>query len=100
MVSRLVDSEKENAVGKLSKNGWKHLKERDAIKKSFEFGNFIEAFGWMTKVAIHAEKMNHHPEWLNVYKTVEVILTTHDCGGLSDLDLKMAEKMDLLVEQN
>ena len=65
--------------------------------KTFTFGNFIEAFGWMTSVAITAEKLNHHPEWFNVYKTVEVTLTTHDTGGLSDLDLKLAKRMDALA---
>ena len=97
MVLKLSESEKENALRTLSKNGWTHLKERDAISKNFEFVNFIEAFAWMTKVAIYAEKMNHHPEWLNIYKNVEVILTTHDCAGLSDLDLKLAGKMDFLA---
>lgn len=66
-------------------------------EKAFIFGNFIEAFGWMTSVALVAEKMNHHPEWSNVYKTVKVTLTTHDTGGLSDLDLKLAKRMDALA---
>ncbi|MBT8411532.1 MAG: 4a-hydroxytetrahydrobiopterin dehydratase [Octadecabacter sp.] len=66
-------------------------------EKTFTFRNFIEAFGWMTSVAIAAEKLNHHPEWFNVYKTVKVTLTTHDTGGLSDLDLKLAQKMDALA---
>ena len=66
-------------------------------EKTFVFGNFIEAFGWMTSAAIVAEKLNHHPEWFNVYKTVKVTLTTHDTGGLSDLDLKLAQKMDALA---
>lgn len=65
--------------------------------KTFIFKNFIEAFGWMTSVAITAEKLNHHPEWFNVYKTVKVTLTTHDTGGLSDLDLKLAKRMDALA---
>ena len=95
---KLIDSDKEEAVRELSKNGWKYQSERDAISKTFEFANFIEAFSWMTKVAIWAEKLNHHPEWSNVYKKVEVFLTTHDCGGISDLDLQMAKKMDLFME--
>lgn len=65
--------------------------------KTYQFKNFIEAFGWMTSVAIVAEKLNHHPEWFNVYKTVKVTLTTHDTGGLSDLDLKLAKRMDALA---
>ncbi|MFT7369581.1 MAG: 4a-hydroxytetrahydrobiopterin dehydratase [Octadecabacter sp.] len=67
-------------------------------QKTFTFKNFVEAFGWMTSVAIVAEKMDHHPEWSNVYKTVNVTLTTHDTGGLSNLDLKLAKKMDALAE--
>ena len=66
-------------------------------EKTYTFTNFIEAFGWMTSAAIVAEKLNHHPEWFNVYKTVKVKLTTHDTGGLSDLDLKLAQKMDALA---
>ena len=98
MVMKLIDSDKEEAIRELSKKGWKYQSERDAISKTFEFANFIEAFSWMTKVAIWAEKLNHHPEWSNVYKKVEVFLTTHDCGGLSDLDLQMAKKMDLSIK--
>ncbi|MEM9437506.1 MAG: 4a-hydroxytetrahydrobiopterin dehydratase [Pseudomonadota bacterium] len=74
--------------------GWAHDPERDAITKSFVFGNFIEAFGWMSRMAITAEKLNHHPEWFNVYKTVDVTLTTHDVGGLSEFDGKLAKAMD------
>ena len=85
-------------MNNLKKNGWKYLKDEDAICKNFEFNNFIEAFAWMTKVAIYAEKINHHPEWSNVYKSVKVVLTTHDCGGLSDLDLKMAEKIEEFIK--
>ena len=65
-----------------------------SAQKTFVFANFIEAFGWMAQMAIHSEKLNHHPEWFNVYKTGKVKLTTHDTGGLSDLDLKLAQKMD------
>jgi 4a-hydroxytetrahydrobiopterin dehydratase len=76
--------------------GWKHDKARNAVSKSFQFTNFVEAFAFMTKTAIWAEKLNHHPEWSNVYKTVDVTLTTHDINGLSDLDVKLAQKMDAL----
>lgn len=68
-----------------------------SAQKTFTFKNFVEAFGWMTSAAIVAEKLNHHPEWFNVYKTVKVTLTTHDTGGLSDLDLKLAQRMDALA---
>ncbi len=78
--------------------GWKTVEgERDAICKTFEFEDFVHAFGWMTQVAIWAEKWNHHPEWDNVYKTVNVVLTTHDVDGLSALDVKLARKMDSLA---
>ncbi|MDB4213432.1 4a-hydroxytetrahydrobiopterin dehydratase [Octadecabacter sp.] len=79
----------------LSDAGWT-VGETQA-DKTFQFKNFIEAFGWMTSAAIVAEKLDHHPEWFNVYKTVKVTLTTHDTGGLSDLDLKLAKRMDALA---
>lgn len=79
-------------------NGWEMTEGREAIKKTFVFGNFVEAFGFMTRAAIWAEKLNHHPEWSNVYKTVEVTLTTHDTGGLSALDAKLGAKMDALAK--
>ena len=69
-----------------------------AIKKTFIFSNFIEALGWMVKTAVWAEKLNHHPEWSNVYKTVDVLLTTHDEGSITILDIKLAKKMDKLYE--
>ena len=74
--------------------GWKKTRGRDAIEKTFVFGDFNAAFAWMSRVAMMAEKLDHHPEWSNVYKTVEVTLTTHDAGGVSDLDVKMARFMD------
>ena len=77
--------------------GWQMVEGRDAIQKTFVFKNFIEAFGFMTRAALWAEKWNHHPEWSNVYKTVDVVLTTHDIDGLSDLDDKLARKMDQLA---
>ncbi|AKS44712.1 4a-hydroxytetrahydrobiopterin dehydratase [Octadecabacter temperatus] len=76
--------------------GW-NVGETSA-QKTFTFRNFVEAFGWMTSVAIVAEKLNHHPEWSNVYKTVNVTLITHDTGGLTDLDLKLAKRMDALAK--
>jgi len=81
----------------LRKTGWEQVDGRDAIAKTFVFDNFIEAFGWMTRAAIWAEKWDHHPEWCNVYKTVDVVLITHDVGGLSALDAKLARKLDSLV---
>ena len=69
-----------------------------SIKKTYIFPNFIEAIGWMVKAGIWAEKLNHHPEWSNVYKTVDVLLTTHDEGSITILDIKLAKKMDKLYE--
>lgn len=77
--------------------GWQMVDGRDAIRKTYVFRNFIDAFGFMTRAALWAEKWNHHPEWSNVYKTVDVVLTTHDIDGLSDLDDKLARKMDQLA---
>lgn len=77
--------------------GWAMVKGRDAIHKTYVFRNFIEAFGFMTKAALWAEKWDHHPEWSNVYKTVEVTLTSHDVDGLSTRDVKLAAKMDKLA---
>ncbi len=73
---------------------WSEVKGRDAITRKFEFTDFNEAFGFMSRVALMAEKMDHHPEWFNVYKTVEVTLSTHDAGGLTDNDIQMAKAMD------
>jgi 4a-hydroxytetrahydrobiopterin dehydratase len=77
--------------------GWAEVKGRDAITKKFVFKDFNEAFGFMTRAALVAEKMDHHPEWFNVYKTVEVTLSTHDAGGVTELDVKLAEAMDKLA---
>ena len=98
MTEPLTVSERESALPELTETGWTLTEDRDALAKTFVFTNFIEAFGWMTRVAIWAEKWNHHPEWSNVYKTVEVTLTTHDADGLSALDIKMAKKMDELAK--
>lgn len=85
------------ALQPLLSNGWEIVDGRDAIEKRFVFDDFVSAFGWMSSVAITAEAMNHHPEWFNVYRTVKVTLTTHDCKGLSELDVKLAKKMDALA---
>jgi 4a-hydroxytetrahydrobiopterin dehydratase len=77
--------------------GWNEVKDRDAISKKFVFADFNQAFGFMTRAALIAEKMDHHPEWFNVYKNVEVTLSTHDAGGLTELDVKLAEAMDKLA---
>jgi 4a-hydroxytetrahydrobiopterin dehydratase len=77
--------------------GWSEVSGRDAIARKFTFSNFNHAFGFMTRVALVAEKMDHHPEWFNVYKTVEVTLSTHDAGGVTELDIKLAEAMDKIA---
>ena len=97
MADKLGADAHAEALSALGEAGWSHDADRDAISKEFVFKNFVEAFGWMTQVAIHAEKMNHHPEWFNVYKTVKVVLTTHDAGGLTELDVKLAKRMDKLA---
>jgi 4a-hydroxytetrahydrobiopterin dehydratase len=76
--------------------GWELGEDR--IKRTFRFKDFVEAFGWMSSVALVAERMNHHPEWRNVWATVEVELSTHDAGGLTELDMKLAAEMDALAD--
>ena len=97
MSEKLSDVTRPTVLQPLFDNGWSMVEGRDAICKEYVFANFVEAFGWMTKVAIWAEKWDHHPEWENVYKTVKVTLTTHDVDGLSTLDAKLARKMDSLT---
>ena len=98
MTERLSDTARKTTLAPLLEHGWTLDETRDAISKRFQFDNFIEAFGFMTRAAIWSEKWNHHPEWVNVYNRVEVTLTTHDVDGLSTLDVKLARKMDTLVE--
>jgi 4a-hydroxytetrahydrobiopterin dehydratase len=75
-------------------DGWSASSEKEAIDKTFVFADFKQAFGWMTRVALKAEQMDHHPEWFNVYKTVNVTLTTHDANGVTSLDVELARFMD------
>ena len=98
MPNKLTQIERNDELLSLLNNDWKIDDNRDAISKKFKFKSFIQAFSWMTSVAIIAEKMDHHPEWANVYSTVEVTLTTHSAGGLTKLDLALAGKMDLYSE--
>jgi 4a-hydroxytetrahydrobiopterin dehydratase len=95
MAQKLTGDARKSALGKLS--GWSGTKDRDAISKKFVFADFNAAFGFMTRAALVAEKLDHHPEWFNVYKTVEVTLSTHDAGGLTELDVKLAEAMNKLA---
>lgn len=97
MSDELTDIQRRTELTTLQSAGWSEVEGRDAIHKTFKFNNFIDAFAWMTKIAIWAEKMKHHPEWSNVYGTVEVTLTSHDVGGLSMRDVQLARKMDSLI---
>ncbi len=98
MSEHLSETARKTTLTPLLENGWALDEERDAISKEYKFRDFVEAFGFMTRAAIWAEKWNHHPEWFNVYNKVKVVLTTHDVDGLSALDLKLARKMDGLAE--
>jgi 4a-hydroxytetrahydrobiopterin dehydratase len=89
---KLDAAERAQALKEL--HGWRAEEGRDALTKTFVFQDFVEAFGFMTKVALIAERMDHHPEWSNVYKTVNVLLTTHDAGGLTAKDVTLARAMD------
>lgn len=93
MAARLADDQVKSKLGDL--DGWSLVDGK--LRRKFEFANFVEAFGFMASAAIEAEKMNHHPEWSNVYNKVTVELVTHDAGGITDLDFKLARKMNALT---
>ena len=95
MAERLSAEARRQALGGLS--GWTEVQGREAIGKTFVFKDFNEAFGFMTRAALVAEKMDHHPEWRNVYKTVEVVLSTHDAGGVTKLDIELAKAMNAIA---
>ena len=95
MAAKLSPEARAAALVRLA--GWKDVSGRDAIAKTFVFADFNAAFGFMTRAALVAEKMDHHPEWFNVYKTVEVTLSTHDADGVTALDIALAEAMDRIA---
>jgi 4a-hydroxytetrahydrobiopterin dehydratase len=95
MAEKLTGSARKTALGKL--NGWSEVAGRDAINRTFKFADFNEAFGFMARAALIAEKLDHHPEWFNVYNKVEVTLSTHDAGGVTERDVKLAEAMDRIA---
>ena len=95
---KLSESERSEELKQLKENDWTEVVGRDAIKKLFTFSDFNEAWGFMARVALKAESMNHHPEWFNVYNKVEVTLSTHDCQGLSSRDIKLAKFMDVVAK--
>ena len=98
MSDTLSEQTRKTLLGPLFENGWEMVEDRDAITRTFKFADFADAFGWMTRAAIWADKWDHHPEWTNVYNKVEVTLTSHDVGGLSTRDAKLARKFDGLYE--
>lgn len=95
MVGTLVGAGRRQALQEL--RGWAEVEGRDAIRKTFHFHDFNEAFGFMTRVALIAERADHHPEWLNVYNRVEIVLTTHDAGGVSTRDIAFAHAVDAIA---
>ena len=95
MVVKLTDAARRAALAELK--DWAPAEGRDAIIRAFKFKNFSEAWGFMSRVALLAETQDHHPEWSNVYNRVEILLSTHDCGGLSERDLKLARAIDKLL---
>ena len=92
MANRLTDGERQAALA--GRPGWTLVAGREAISRTFTFRDFSEAFGFMARVALAAERLNHHPEWRNVWNRVEVTLATHDAGGLTGLDFELARRMD------
>ena len=95
MAQKLDAAQRKAALDELA--GWKMVEGRDAITRTLKFADFSEAFGFMTRVALAAEKLDHHPEWSNVWNRVEITLSTHDAGGLTDRDLKLAKIIDKLA---
>ncbi|WP_120498098.1 4a-hydroxytetrahydrobiopterin dehydratase [Kiloniella sp. EL199] len=95
--TKLSDNERADLLPELE--GWTLESDRDAIRKVFTFKTFNQAWGFMNRVALVAEKMGHHPEWFNVYNKVDIVLTTHDCDGLSVLDAELARKMNLFASK-
>ena len=90
-MAKLTDAEREEALAALP--GWTHDTERDAIARSFRFADFGEAFAFMTRVALEAEKADHHPDWSNVWNRVDILLTTHSAGGLTSRDVALAKRI-------
>jgi len=95
MAQKLTGEARAAALAKLI--GWTEVPGRDAITKQFRFDDFHHAFGFMATAAIVADKMNHHPEWTNIYNKVDITLSTHDAGGVTELDIMLAEAMDKLA---
>jgi len=94
MAELLSETDRANTLPDLGETGWGAVPGRDAIRKIWKFRSFSEAWAFMSRCALAAEKLNHHPEWSNIYNVVDVTLTTHDCDGLSALDITLAKRMD------
>ncbi|KAM3721137.1 putative pterin-4-alpha-carbinolamine dehydratase [Dirofilaria immitis] len=90
VVMVLNEQQRKKLLQPLLDKGWRMVEDRDAIQKNLQFKNFNETFGFMTQVAMYAEKMDHHPEWFNIYNKIEVTLSSHDVNGLSEKDIKLA----------
>lgn len=97
MADLLSPDARMTALPPLAETGWAAVPGRDAVRKVWKFRNFSEAWGFMSRAALVAEKLNHHPDWKNVYNVVDVTLTTHDCHGISQLDIDLAKAMDKLA---
>jgi len=95
MTAKLTGKARSDALATLK--GWSEVQGRDAIQKSFKFADFNQAWGFMTRVALAADKADHHPEWSNVYNKVEIVLSTHDAGGVSDKDVALAKFIDSIA---
>lgn len=98
VIDKLTVADRRQAMAGLA--GWREVDGRDAIAKDFLFADFNAAFGWMSRVALLAEKIDHHPEWFNVYNRINVILATHEAGGVTTRDITMAEAMNAYAEGN
>ncbi len=95
MTNKLASARRRVALAEL--HGWTEVEDRDAIRKTFHFASFSEAFAFMTRVALHAEKVDHHPEWFNVFNRVEIVLTSHDVDGLTERDIRLAHAIETLA---
>ncbi len=96
----LEGEERRAAMEELLERGWQAVEDRDAVRKTYEFGSFVRAWQWMSAVALAAEKANHHPEWCNCYGRVEVTLSSHDAGGITERDVALARRMDRLAKED
>ena len=98
-MAKKLESKERNKILKTLKD-WKKTRGRSSIEKNYIFKDFTSAFSWMTRIALIAEKMDHHPEWFNVYNKVNVTLSTHDAGGITELDIKLAKEMDKTAKKH